>query len=103
MSSAVAANALAWRLACRLFSHGQPVLEATLSAAERALLHRLRGLQAVTAQTVDLRDALCPYCQLERGEVVRANGGLLCRCPDCGPVCLEAEDWRAWQFDPVDG
>jgi len=35
MSSAVAANALAWRLACRLFSHGQPVLEATLLTRAR--------------------------------------------------------------------
>ncbi len=92
-------NAVAWALLCRLFGRDGTTLESTLSDAERRGLSALADLKAVKQGKLDLSFALCPYCQLLRGRVVGERTGLICVCPDCGPVALEGLDKRAWGLD----
>ncbi len=92
-------NSAAWNLACRFFGEGGPVIESVLSDADRSTLARLSDLKAVRAQQLDMRFVLCPYCQLLRGAVVQGVNGLVCECPDCGPVPVEKSDSRAWGLD----
>jgi hypothetical protein len=92
-------NADAWALVCRLFSCEGPVLETSLSDAERSMLSVLADLKAVKRQGVDMRFMLCPYCQLLRGQVVQDGGKLVCQCPDCGSVSVDQSDKQAWVFD----
>lgn len=92
-------NATAWALACRLFGDAGPTLEATLSHAEREALSTLADLKAMKPAKLDVRFVLCPYCELLRGPVVQGTNGLVCECPDCGPVPLESSSMRAWTLD----
>lgn len=98
-----ASNAEVWRLACRLFARPGPTLLVTLSARERTALSTLQAVKAVKPQVVDARFVLCPYCQLQRGPVVRegtdGSSRLLCRCPKCGPVPVDSDDLGAVIFD----
>lgn len=94
-----ASNATAWALACQLFSRESPVLESALSDAERVALAMLGDWRAVKPHIVDMRFALCPYCQLLRGAVVQSGQGLACQCPDCGSVPLDSADRHTWVFD----
>lgn len=74
-----------WQFLCRLFAAGTPVLRATLSPREVALLPHLG--RAVQAAVTDQSCVLCPHCALHRAPVFGdGRGGRLCRCPDCGPV-----------------
>lgn len=88
----------AWALACRLFARGTPVLRAALSPREieaAAILGK-----AVKPTAMDQRFALCPYCQLHRGQVWSdGRGGRACHCPECGPVALDADDVAALMLD----
>jgi hypothetical protein len=92
-------NTTAWALACRLFCRDGPTLESALSNDERHSLGTLVDLKAVKPHKLDLRFALCPYCQLMRGPVVQAVAGLVCQCPDCGAVLLNPHDMRACVLD----
>ncbi len=92
-------NATAWALACRLFCRDGPTLESALSDAERSGLATLVDLKAAKPHKLDLRFALCPYCQLLRGPIAQAVAGLICQCPDCGAVPLNECDTRAWVLD----
>lgn len=84
----------AWALVCRLFAGGTPVLRATLSPREIATLPVLG--KAVKPTTVDQSFVLCPHCQQHRAQVWGdGRGGRMCRCPDCGPVAVEANDGSA--------
>ncbi|MGC8733142.1 MAG: hypothetical protein ACP5RC_12930, partial [Halothiobacillaceae bacterium] len=88
----------AWPFLCRLFARGTPVLRATLSPRELALLPQLgRAIQeAVTDQSY----VLCPHCLLHRVLVFGdGHGGRLCRCPDCGPVPIVPQDAAAIRLD----
>ena len=93
-------NTIAWTLACRLFDQEGPTLESTLSEVERRGLATLMDLKAAKPHKVDLRFALCPYCQLLRGPVVQGVASLECQCPDCGSVPLEQQDTRSWMLEP---
>lgn len=93
-------NATIWALACRLFGDEEPALESAMSDTERGALASLSDLRAVKKHKVDLRFVLCPYCQLQRGQVVQSGNGLACQCPDCGLVPVDEVDRRAWRFDP---
>jgi hypothetical protein len=95
-----ASNATTWALACRLFGNEEPTLESALSDPERGALAVLREIHAVKQRQPDLRYVLCPYCQLHRGQVVQSATGLVCQCPDCGSVSVDAIDRHAWLFDP---
>jgi hypothetical protein len=45
---------------------------------------------------MDHRYILCPYCGLQNGEVCDdGKGARECRCPECGPVYLDDEDFAA--------
>lgn len=92
-------NTTAWTLACRLFCRDGPTLESALSDAERSALATLVDLKAAKPHKLDLRFALCPYCQLLRGSVVQGVAGLVCQCPDCGSVPLDQHDTRAWAIE----
>ncbi len=84
----------AWALVCRLFAGGTPVLRATLSPRDVAALSVLG--KAVKPTTVDQSFVLCPHCQQHRAQVWGdGRGGRMCRCPDCGPVAVEANDGTA--------
>jgi hypothetical protein len=62
----------AWSLVCRLFAGGSPVL----------------------------RLALCPYCQLQNGQIFSdGHGGQFCQCADCGPIALMADERTAVMLD----
>lgn len=88
----------AWTLICRLFAGGMPVLRATLSPRETAALAVLG--KAVKPTVVDQSFVLCPHCQQHRAQVWGdGRGGRMCRCPDCGPVVVEANDGAALALD----
>jgi hypothetical protein len=88
----------AWALVCRLFALGTPVLRATLATREIAAIPALGN--AVRATAIDQRYALCPYCQLQSGQVWSdGRGGRECHCPECGPVALDAADMAAIKLD----
>lgn len=80
-----------WQFLCRLFAAGTPVLRATLSPGEVALLPHLG--RAIQAAMTDQSCVLCPHCALHRAPVFGdGHGGRLCRCPDCGPVPVSPQD-----------
>jgi ribosomal protein S27E len=88
----------AWMLACRLFAGGTPVLRAALSPREVALLPVLG--RAIKPAMADQRFVLCPHCQQHRAQVWGdGHSGRMCRCPDCGPVVVEASDGAAVMLD----
>ena len=88
----------AWALICRLFAGGTPVLRATLSPRETAALSALG--KAVKPTTMDQSFVLCPHCQQHRAQVWSdGRGGRMCRCPDCGPVTVEAADGATLALD----
>src|SRR5574338_497059 len=73
----------AWALFCRLFAGGTPMLRNMLSPREAAAL-----------------SVLCPHCQQHRAQVWGdGRGGRMCRCPECGPVAVEASDGAAVALD----
>lgn len=92
-------NAAAWVLACSFFGRDGSTIESALSDAERDALALLVEIKAVKPGKFDARYVLCPYCQLHRGSVVQGSTGLLCNCPDCGPVAIDKPDTRAWVLD----
>lgn len=88
----------AWALACRLFVGGTPVFRHVLSAREIAAIKVLN--KAVKPTAIQIQFTLCPYCQLQRGEIGSdGKGGRICRCPDCGPVAIGANDVAAFALD----
>ena len=88
----------AWALICRLFTGGTPVLRATLSPGEASVLPTLG--KVVKPTVVDQSFVLCPHCQQHRAQVWGdGRGGRICRCPDCGPVTVEAADGAALALD----
>ncbi|WP_321885892.1 hypothetical protein [Burkholderia cenocepacia] len=88
----------AWALVCRLFAGGTPVLRTTLPPREVAALSVLG--KAVKPTTVDQSFVLCPHCQQHRAQVWGdGRGGRMCRCPECGPVAVEANDGAALALD----
>lgn len=88
----------AWALICRLFTGGTPVLRAMLSPREAAALSILG--KAVKPTVMDQSFVLCPHCQQHRAQVWGdGRGGRICRCPDCGPVTVEAADGAALALD----
>ncbi|MFP6411726.1 hypothetical protein [Pseudomonas aeruginosa] len=88
----------AWALICRLFTGGTPVLRAMLSPREAAALSILG--KAVKPTVMDQSFVLCPHCQQHRAQVWGdGRGGRICRCPDCGPVTVEATDGAALALD----
>lgn len=95
----MSSNAQAWAYASRLFTQAGTFLESTLSDAERQHLSALGKLKAVTQVAADSSYALCPYCQLQRGQVSRGEDGLLCNCIDCGSMRLADSDLRTWSFN----
>lgn len=87
-----------WRLICRLFALGQPVRAQLLAPAERALVPSLS--RVVKPAVVDNSDVLCPYCDQHSVMVTApAQGSRQGYCPDCGPVDLLSEDFRAYKLD----
>ena len=92
-------NAQAWTYASRLFTQTGTFLEATLSDTERQNLSSLGKLKAVTQVAADSSYALCPYCQLHRGQVSRDEDELVCNCLECGSVRLAESDIRTWTFN----
>lgn len=88
----------AWTLVCRLFAGGTPALRATLSPREVASLSALG--KAVKPTVVDQSFVLCPHCQQHSAQVWSdGRGGRICRCPDCGPVAVDAADGAALALD----
>ncbi|CAJ0681545.1 MULTISPECIES: hypothetical protein [Burkholderiaceae] len=88
----------AWALVCRLFAGGTPVLRTTLSPREATALTVLG--KAVKPTVVDQSFVLCPHCQQHRAQVWGdGRGGRMCRCPECGPVAVEANDGAAVALD----
>lgn len=81
-----------------LFVGGTPVFRDVLSAREIAAIKTLG--KAVKPTTIDMQFTLCPYCQLQRGQIWgNGKGGRVCRCPDCGPVVIGANDVAAFALD----
>jgi len=85
-------------LVCRLFAGGTPVLRATLSPGEAAALSILG--KAVKPTTVDHSSVLCPHCHQHRAQLWGdGQGGRVCRCPECGPLPVDAENMEAMGLD----
>ena len=88
----------AWALVCRLFAGGTSMLRSSLSPHDVAALSVLG--KAVKPTAVDQSFVLCPHCQQHRAQVWGdGRGGRMCRCPDCGPVAVEANDGAAFALD----
>jgi hypothetical protein len=74
------------------------VLRATLSPREVAVLPALG--KVIKPTVVDQSFVLCPHCQQHRVQVWGdGRGGRMGRCPDCGPVAVEASDGAALALD----
>lgn len=88
----------AWAFVCRLFAGGTPVFRGGLSPHERAACARLGP--ALQPTTLDVGYVLCPYCQLQTGQIwADGQGGRVCQCPECGPVPVDADDLAALRLD----
>jgi hypothetical protein len=88
----------AWALVCHLFAGGTSVLRSSLSSRDVAALSLLG--KAVKPTTADRSFVLCPHCQQHRAQVWGdGRGGRMCRCPDCGPVTVEANDGTSLALD----
>jgi hypothetical protein len=88
----------AWSLVCRLFVMGGPTLKSNLSPRE--LTELPKAGHAIKPGVMDHRYILCPHCGLQNGEVCSdGKGGRECRCPECGPVYLDDEDFAALVID----
>ena len=56
--------------------------------------------KAVKSTVANQSFVLCPHCQQHRAQVWGdGRGGRMCRCPDCGPVTVEAADGAALALD----
>lgn len=87
-----------WKLICRLFAAGAPVMRMRMTPHEIAVLPDLS--KAVKPTALNVTVALCPYCGLNAGEVRRdGNGELECCCPECGAVAVDADDLAAVALD----
>ncbi|QTD45003.1 hypothetical protein [Ottowia testudinis] len=89
---------LAWAMVCRLFASGKPVLRATLTPGELAVIEALG--RAIKPATTDQSFVLCPACMQHRVQVWgNGQGGRAGRCPECGLVEIEADDGKALMLD----
>jgi len=66
---------------------------------ERDALVALKNLRLVKPHKVDCRFLMCPYCQLQRCQVIQTGGLLVCQCPDCGAIPVDEVDRQAWTLD----
>lgn len=88
----------AWALVCRMFAGGTPIMRTALSHHEIRAMAVLKKMVKNTA--IDQSYMLCPYCQQQRGEITAGeHGDRMCRCPECGPVTVHAEDFEALRLD----
>lgn len=87
----------AWNLACRLFESGQPIRSALLSQADLVGLKALGS--AVRPAGAGGGMVLCPCCAEHRLLVLKRGERRYCRCPECGPVEVTADDFDAWKID----
>jgi hypothetical protein len=90
----------AWALACKFFLWGCPVRESRLDEDDLRGLMLLKDRRAVETCRNDFREIICPYCGMQKGDVVKSEEGLICQCPDCGEVFLSEADCRSWQLKP---
>nr|WP_284738191.1 hypothetical protein [Serpentinimonas maccroryi] len=85
-------------MVCRLFVVGTSVPRASLSPREIGTLPALG--RAVRPAALDQRFVLCPYCHQHRAPVWGdGRGGRSCRCPECGPVAVAADDVAGLRLD----
>ena len=81
----------AWSLVCRLFKVGKPVFKHMLSPTEMRVCASLGS--AIKPKVSSCTFLLCPYCQLQSGQIVGdGKGGQICQCPECGPITVTPED-----------
>jgi hypothetical protein len=81
----------AWSLVCRLFKVGKPVFKHMLSPTEARVCASLGP--AIKPKVSSCTFLLCPYCQLQSGQIVGdGKGGQICQCPECGPITVTPED-----------
>lgn len=87
-----------WKLICRMFASGVPMMRMLMTADEIAVLPDID--RAVKPAMENRMAALCPYCGLNGGDVrPDGNGGRECCCPDCGAVPVDADDLEAFALD----
>lgn len=85
-------------MVCRLFASGKPVLRAMLTPGELAVIEALG--RAIKPAATDQSFVLCPECMQHRVQVWgNGQGGRVGRCPECGPVEIEANDGKALMLD----
>jgi hypothetical protein len=96
---AMTPNQQAMGLAALLFTRGGLSCEFTFTESQLCGLEILRQAKAVLPGPTNARDAMCAYCGLHRGPVLRADDGLIVQCPDCGPYPLDPASQRTWRFD----
>ena len=89
---------VAWSLVCQLFQGGTPIFRGALSPAEVTACSSLGA--AIKPTVISRNFVLCPYCQLQSGQVVGdGKGGQVCQCPECGPITLTPDDRAAVMLD----
>lgn len=87
-----------WSLICRLFRGGTPIFRGALSPAETKASASLGA--AIKPTVISRAFVLCPYCQLQSGQLVGdGKGGQVCQCPGCGPIALVPDDRAAVMLD----
>ena len=89
---------VAWSLVCRLFRGGTPIFRGALSPPEVTACASMGA--AIKATVISRAFVLCPYCQLQSGQIVGdGKGGQVCQCPECGPITLTPNDRAAVMLD----
>ncbi len=71
----------------------------SVRASQRDAFEHLIDLKALKPFVTDNRYALCDYCGLHTAQVFGQGGSLELNCPQCGPVQVRPEQFKAWVVD----
>lgn len=92
-------NAAAWRIVCERWQSDHHWFDVATAPAQRSAHEHLVDLKAIKPVAANQQFALCGHCGLHTAQVYRDGGGLLLRCPECGPVPVASRDMNAWLLD----
>lgn len=92
-------NAAAWRMLCLRWRMPGHWFEESVTRIDRPALDHLVGIKALKPFVADNRYVLCGYCGLHTAQVYRQGGLLELNCPECGPVQVTTDQFKAWVVD----
>ena len=92
-------NAAAWRMLCLRWRSPGHWFEEAVMHTDRPAFDHLVAIKAIKPFVADNRYVLCSHCGLHTAEVYRQAGSMELNCPECGPVQVMPEQFKAWVVD----